>query len=72
MLDRAAVVFQVVLTKCDKAGPGLARLATEIATVIARHPAAHPLVRATSAQSGIGIEAMRAGLAALAPEESMR
>jgi len=72
MLDRAAVVFQVVLTKCDKAGPGLARLAAEIAGVIAKHPAAHPMVRTTSAQSGLGIEAMRAGLAALAPEESMR
>ncbi len=72
MLDRAAVVFQVVLTKCDKAGPGLDALAARTADAIAKHPAAHPVVRATSAESRQGIEAMRAALAALAPAESLR
>ena len=72
MLDRAAVVFQVVLTKCDKAGPDLEALTARTAAAIARHPAAHPMVRATSAESGQGIEAMRAALAALAPAQSLR
>jgi GTP-binding protein len=72
ILDRAAVVFQVVLTKCDKAGPGLDRLTAQTAAAIARHPAAHPVVRATSAESGHGIEAMRAALAALAPVDPLR
>ena len=72
ILDRAAVVFQVVLTKGDKAGPGLDRLAAQTAAAIAKHPAAHPIVRATSAENGHGIEAMRAALAALAPADPLR
>ena len=72
ILDRAAVVFQVVLTKCDKAGPGVERMVRETAAAITTHPAAHPAVRATSAESGLGIEALRASLAALSPSESLR
>lgn len=72
ILDRAAVVFQVVLTKCDKAGPGLDRMVADIAAAIARHPAAHPVVRTTSAETGLGIEALRASLAALAPADPLR
>jgi GTP-binding protein len=67
------VVFQVVLTKCDKAPQGgLADLAARTAAAIAKHPAAHPLVRVTSAQGGMGIEAMRASLAALADPDTLR
>ena len=68
ILDRAAVVFQVVLTKADKLGaealaargPALAR------DLAARHPATHPRVLATSARSGLGIVELRGVLAALA------
>lgn len=67
MLDSAAVVFQLVLTKSDKVPA--AELEGRIASVaaeIARHPAGHPEVIATSAANGRGIEALRASLAALA------
>ncbi len=67
MLDAAAQVYQVVLTKCDKVKEGpLARSTDEIADEIAKHPAAHPEILATSARKGIGIEALRSGLATLA------
>jgi len=66
-LDTAAVVYQVVLTKCDKLKE--AALKTRIEEVLgelAKHPAAHPDVIATSARKGDGIAEMRATLAALA------
>jgi len=66
-LDTAAVVYQVVLTKCDKPTAGALAAVTEIvAEELARHPAAHPDIIATSAQSGAGVAALRAVLAALA------
>ncbi|MDA1022835.1 MAG: ribosome biogenesis GTP-binding protein YihA/YsxC [Proteobacteria bacterium] len=66
-LDTAAVVYQVVLTKCDKLKE--AALKTRIEDVLgelAKHPAAHPDVIATSARKGDGIAEMRATLAELA------
>ena len=73
LIDEAAVVFQVVLTKCDKtAGGEIEERIAEIAAEIARHPAAHPVVRATSARDGTGIAELRAGLAALAAPEALR
>lgn len=67
MLDRAAVAFQLVLTKCDTlVAAKLAEKLTE-ATMLARaHPAAHPEVLATSARTGAGLAETRAALAALA------
>jgi GTP-binding protein len=67
LLDEAAVSFQVVLTKIDKASP--AELAARIAAVAAelkRHGAAHPVIHLTSAHDGIGIAALRGALGALA------
>jgi len=67
LLDEAALSFQVVLTKCDKAtGPVLERLVAAVDAEIGRHPAAHPDVVATSSRTGFGVEVLRAGLAALA------
>ncbi|MGZ8996500.1 MAG: ribosome biogenesis GTP-binding protein YihA/YsxC [Rhodospirillales bacterium] len=66
ILDRAAVSYQVVLTKADKITS--AELADRTAAVEAEvrgHPAAHPEVIATSARAQAGIERLRAGLAAL-------
>ena len=66
-LDAAAVSYQVILTKADKVKPvdlG-ARIAT-LATELAKHPAAHPEIIATSAHESAGIPALRAALAALA------
>ncbi len=67
LLDQAAVVFQVVLTKCDKVrkGPLQARL-DGVVKELAGHPAAHPEVIATSARKGDGIAELRAALTALA------
>jgi GTP-binding protein len=66
-LDRAALSYQIVLTKADKAGAeGLAGLTCKIAAELARHGAAHPEIIATSAHTGQGIEALRAALAELA------
>lgn len=66
-LDKVAVTYQVVLTKADKVKP------TEIAAtmdatqaMIAKRPAAHPEIIATSSETGLGIDLLRAEIAALA------
>ena len=70
MLDAAAQVYQVVLTKCDKIGDGvLAKLLDTTAGELAAHPAAHPVIIATSSRMGRGIDQLRAVLAALAPPQ---
>jgi GTP-binding protein len=67
LLDRAAVTFQLVLTKADGVKPAaLARKLVEVAALGRTHPAAHPEVAVTSSQTGEGIEMLRATLAALA------
>src|SRR5262244_1885697 len=65
-LDKAAVNYQIVLTKTDQvpAGELEARLASTQAT-LAKHPAAYPEVLATSAHSGAGITELRAAIARL-------
>jgi GTP-binding protein len=66
-LDKAAVTYQVVLTKCDKLGDdALAARRDALGAELRRHPAAHPELPATSAVSGFGVAALRATLAALA------
>jgi len=72
MLDEAAVVYQIVLTKADKVKAGdLDRRRAEIAAEIARRPAANPEIMATSALKGAGIPDLRAALAELAGGETM-
>ncbi len=67
LLDRAAVTFQLVLTKTDGIKPpALARKLAEADGLARRHPAAFPQVLATSAETGQGIPELRAALAALA------
>ena len=71
MLDKAAVSYQVVLTKIDQIKP--AELTHRIATtaqVCAGHTAAHPEVQATSAEKGQGVAELRAALAALVDWQS--
>lgn len=67
MLDKAAVSYQVVLTKIDKvkAGP-LEKLLERTHAELARHVAAHPIIRCTSSAKSQGIEELRAELARLA------
>jgi GTP-binding protein len=67
LLDRAAISYQLVLTKTDKLKPDeLAAIASRVAAESRRHGAAHPELVATSALSGTGIAELRAELAALA------
>jgi GTP-binding protein len=63
MLDEAAVGYRLVLTKADKIK------ASELAAVQAateaearKHPAAFPVVHATSAEKGLGIPELRAAV----------
>ena len=66
LLDRSAVSFQIVLTKADLCRASeLAGRVRDCTAEAARHAAAHPEVRATSASTGAGIERLRAEIAAL-------
>lgn len=67
LLDRAAVPFQVVLTKADKIGPAaVPGLIGGVGAALATHPAAFPEILLTSAATGAGIPALRATIAGLA------
>lgn len=66
LLDRAAVTFQLVLTKADDMKPAaLERKRNEVAALARRHPAAHPEVMVTSSETGLGIAELRAEIAGL-------
>lgn len=66
-LDSAAVNYQVVLTKADKLKPTEAdAIAAATRAAIHKRPAAHPETLVTSAETGLGIEQLRAEIAALA------
>ncbi|GAL98353.1 ribosome biogenesis GTP-binding protein YsxC [Acetobacter tropicalis NRIC 0312] len=72
LLDRAAVSFQIVLTKCDAVKPApLARKEEAILAVARRHAAACPFLSLSSSETGQGIEQLRAELAEFAlPSQS--
>ena len=60
LLDQAAVSYQIVLTKADKLKtPALDRLIGETLSRIAKRPAAHPEIIATSAEKRRGLEELR-------------
>jgi GTP-binding protein len=66
MLDKAAVSYQAVLTKADKPKSGdLAKVIRETEAELKKHAAAHPVVLATSAAEGLGIEELRAAITEL-------
>lgn len=66
-LDKAAVSYQLVLTKTDKLKPGQAeRVASETLKAISRRPAAFPRVAVTSSEKGAGIAELRAEVMAAA------
>ena len=63
LLDRAAVTFQLVLTKADGVKPpALERKFAEVQALARAHPAAYPDVVVTSSETGQGIEALRAAI----------
>ena len=67
MLDEAAVSYQVVLTKADKLKAGeLEKCIAKTEAAVAKRAASHPRVLVTSANKGLGIEAMRAEIVSLA------
>ena len=60
MLDDAAVSYHLVLTKADKVKASELEAVTRATEAEARtHPAAHPEVIATSAETGLGIDRLR-------------
>ena len=68
-LDKAAVNYQIVLTKADAAkSADLAALVAATKAALAKHPAAHPDVLVTSARTGAGIPDLRSAIARLIKE----
>jgi GTP-binding protein len=66
-LNKAAVVYQVVLTKADKLKPReLETVLADTRALLTKRAAAYPVVLATSAESGLGIAELRATFAELA------
>ena len=60
LLDKAAVSYQIVLTKADKIKPpAVVKLIEETAARIVKRPAAYPDILATSTEKGEGIDRLR-------------
>jgi GTP-binding protein len=68
LLGEAAVPFQIVLTKADDTKPAsrLLKRQEEMAEIVRKRVAAHPVVLTTSSAKGTGIPELRAALAEIA------
>ena len=67
LLDKAAVSYQIVLTKTDKIKPpAVPKLIEATAAAIDRRPAAFPQILATSSEKGVGLDDLKAEIAFLA------
>lgn len=67
LLDKAAVSYQVVLTKTDKIkAAGVPRLIEETLAKIKKRPAAFPVVLATSSEKASGLDELRAAIVLVA------
>ena len=63
LLDKAAVSYQLVLTKTDKIKEaGVPRLVSETMEKIRKRPAAFPEVLATSSEKGAGLDTLRTAI----------
>jgi GTP-binding protein len=63
MLDGAAVSYRIVLTKADKVkATDLAEVMRATAEEARKHPAAHPEIVTTSADTGLGMDRLRAAV----------
>jgi GTP-binding protein len=71
-LDRAAVSYQIVLTKTDqiKRAELDARIAG-VGAALVKHPAAYPQVLATSSRGGAGMPDLRAAIVTLMREKGL-
>ncbi|HSF93616.1 MAG TPA: ribosome biogenesis GTP-binding protein YihA/YsxC [Thermohalobaculum sp.] len=66
LLDRAAVSFQVVLTKADKPkAHEFARTIEAVKSSLAKHPTAYPEIIVTSSEKGQGLDLLRTAIARL-------
>jgi len=66
LLDEAGVAYRVILTKVDKARPKeLEASISETEAALKTHAAAFPVVLPTSAETGEGVEILRASIAAI-------
>lgn len=66
LLDHAAIIFQIVLTKCDQVKQkDLGAKRREVDEIIRNHPAAYPFSIWTSSETGSGITLLRAEVARL-------
>jgi GTP-binding protein len=69
LLDKAAVSYQIVLTKIDKIKPaGVPRLIAETLEKTKKRPAAFPEIIATSSEKALGIDDLRDAIALVASE----
>ncbi len=65
LLDHAAVAYQMVLTKADAVKPAaLAKKQDAVVALAAEHPAAIPQILTTSSNTGLGMDQLRASIAA--------
>jgi GTP-binding protein len=63
LLDKAAISYQIVLTKSDKIKPpAVEKLIAATLEKISKHPAAFPSVLATSSEKAAGMEELRAAI----------
>ena len=63
LLDKAAVSYNIVLTKSDKVkATELAKVTAAVADEAKKHPAAHPDLYVTSSEKGEGIAMLRAAI----------
>ena len=68
-LGKAAVSYEIVLTKCDQVDATvLAERVEAVSATMRKRPAAFPDLIATSARSGAGIDQLRAAIARLMAE----
>lgn len=66
MLDKTAVSYQCVLTKTDKPKAGeLEKVIAGVTLAMRKRPAAHPVILSTSSRDMVGIENLRAEIAAI-------
>ena len=64
LLDKAAVSYQLVLTKADKVKPpALQKLLEATQDAVAKRPAAFPTVIVTSSEKGAGVDDLKAAVA---------
>ncbi|MFC4624375.1 ribosome biogenesis GTP-binding protein YihA/YsxC [Daeguia caeni] len=69
LLDKAAVSYQIVLTKIDKIkAAGVPRLIEETHKLTMRRAACFPGIIATSSEKGIGLDELRAAIALVVRE----